>query len=71
MKAERIVTIGNPGYDVVVFQSKDGSAEVVVTQPGKAKMPMRVQIAAPEAGRQIVVQRYPNGAVEVQYRDAI
>ena len=67
---KNILTIANPGYDVVVFHNSDGSAEAVITQPGKSKMPTIVKIAPPDAGRQIVVQRHPNGAVVVEYRNA-
>jgi len=66
MKPERIITITNPGYEVVLFMANDGSAEAVIT--GTPKMPTRVGIVAPAPGRRIVVTRR-GGVIEVEYQD--
>lgn len=68
--ATRIITVSNPGYEVVLFFNADGSAEALVTQPGQARAPISVRIAAPEPGRRIVVER-KGDEFEVLYRDRL
>lgn len=68
--AERIITIGNPGYEVVLFFDREGGAEAVISAVGNAKNPTRVRIAKPETGRRIVVER-KGKTMEVLYRDEV
>lgn len=65
--AVRIITITNPGYDVVLFFDRDGGAEAVISGPD-VSLPTKVRIAPPESGRRIVVER--NGdLLSVSYKD--
>lgn len=68
--AARIITISNPGYEVVLFFDRDGGAEAVITQAGQSKQPTRVRIAPPAPGRRIVVERR-GATMEVWYRNSI
>jgi hypothetical protein len=51
-----------------VFNLADGNADVLVTRPDPAGLPIRFKVAA-APGRFIVAQRSPNGTVEIEYRD--
>lgn len=68
--ATRIITVGNPGYEVVLFFNRDGSAEALVSQPGQQKPPISVKIAAPDEGRRIVVERIGD-TFEILYKDVL
>lgn len=65
---ERIITITNPGYEVVLFMHPKGGAEAVITQPGD-QQPTLHNIPPPAPGRVIVVERHGT-TLEVFYKDA-
>lgn len=65
--ARRIISVTNPGHDVLLFMHKDGSAHAVISKPGD-DLPTTVLIAPPEAGRCIAVQRQGT-TFEVVYKD--
>lgn len=62
----RIITLTEPGYDVVLFFNDDGGAEGVISRPNAA--PAGINIAPPAYGRRIVIERKGN-TLEVVYRD--
>lgn len=62
----RIITVNNPGYDVVLFVRDDGSAQAIIS--GGDKPVTTVYIAAPEKGRRIVIER-KGSRLDVLYRD--
>lgn len=66
--ATRIISVNQPGYEIVLFFNSDGGAEAVITRPG-GKEPIGVNIAPPIPGRRIVVER-KGSAFEVSYKDA-
>lgn len=62
-----VITITNPGYDIVLFFRDDRSAQAIISAPdGK---PTSVYVAPPEPGRQIVIERR-EGVLDVLYKDA-
>lgn len=63
----RIISVTEPGYDVVLFFNEDGGAEAVITRPGL--QPTGVNIAPPGPGRRIVVERI-GSKFEIVYKDA-
>lgn len=68
--ATSIITVRNPGYEVVLFFNKDGGADALVSQPGQQKPPISVKIAPPTEGRRIVVERIGD-TFEILYKDAL
>lgn len=60
--------VTHPEHSVVVFFKRDGSAEAVVTATRNIR-PTRVLFPPPPEGKQISVERWPNGSVEVKYAD--
>jgi hypothetical protein len=67
MSAKRIVTVTDPGCEVVVFSKPDGSAEAVVTHP--LTPPTTIQIEKAPKGQRIVTTRFGDGTVEITYQD--
>lgn len=65
--ATRIISVNEPGYEVVLFFNEDGGAQAVVSRPG-GKDPIDVLIAPPIPGRRIVVERKGN-VLAVSYKD--
>lgn len=54
-RVTQIITVTEPGYDVVLFFNEDGGAEAVISRPNDK--PTGVNIAPPGPGRRIVVER--------------
>jgi len=65
----RIATVADPHCTVVVFMQATGGAEVIVTSPDAPRKPTTVIVNPPPKGRRIATVRYPDGCVEVVYRD--
>lgn len=65
--SRQIITVTEPGYDVALFFNADGGAEAVISRPNDK--PTNVNIAPPETGRRIVVER-KGGVLAVMYKDA-
>jgi hypothetical protein len=65
--ATRVITITEPGYEVAFFTNKDGGGEAVISRPGER--PTVVNIAAPEPGRRIAIER-KGATFQIMYRDA-
>lgn len=63
----RIITVTEPGYDIALFFNDEGGAEAVISRPGE-RTPIGINIARPDFGRQIVIERR-NGTFEVLYQD--
>lgn len=66
--AVRVITITEPGYEVVLFFNEEGGAQAMIKRPGD-KLPIGMRIAPPEPGRRIVVERVGN-TFEILYKDA-
>jgi hypothetical protein len=65
--ATRIISVNEPGYEIVMFINTDGGAQAVISRPG-GKDPIDVLIAPPIPGRRIVVER-KGDAFAVFYKD--
>lgn len=65
--ARRIISVANPGHDVLLFMHKDGSAHAIISKPGD-DLPTTVLIAPPEMGRCIAVERQ-GSTFDVVYKD--
>jgi hypothetical protein len=68
MTARRVLTVADPLCQVVVFMRANGTAQAVVTS--KTMQPTTIEIPAPPEGERLVVQRLPDGCVEVVYDEA-
>ncbi len=65
--AVRVITITEPGYEVVLFFNDEGGAQAMIKRPGD-KLPIGMRIAPPEPGRRIAIERIGD-TFEVLYRD--
>jgi hypothetical protein len=70
MSDTRIVTVADSKCEAIVFMLPTGGAQVVVTGDSlRRNIPTTVNVDPPPKGRRIAVVRYPDGALEVVYRD--
>jgi hypothetical protein len=67
--AIRIATISDPTFEVVVFSLPTGGAEAVITAPDSPRKPVNIVIDPPPKGKRIVTTRYPDGTVEITYKE--
>lgn len=63
-----IISVNEPGYEIVMFFKPDGSAQAIISRPG-GKEPIDILIPKPIQGRCIVVER-KGRAFDVVYRSA-
>jgi len=61
------ITIADPRCKLSIFMKKDGSAQAVVMSNNLRSAVM--EIPKPPAGERIVVNRMPDGCVEVVYEE--
>lgn len=66
--ATQIISVNEPGYEIVLFFNTDGGAQAVISRPG-GKEPIDFLIAPPLPGRRIVVAR-KGDMFDVSYKDA-
>lgn len=66
--ATRIISVSEPGYDILFFNFGNGGAQAIISRPG-GKDPIDILIAPPIPGRQIVIER-KGDMFEVFYKDA-
>jgi len=70
----RIITVADAKCKAIVFMRPNGGAQVVITRPqfgnGEPHKPNTIDIPPPPIGQRIAILRYPDGAMEVIYRDS-
>ncbi len=64
----QIISVNQPGYEIVIFFKPDGGAQAIISRPG-GKEPIDFLIAPPLPGRCIVVTR-KGSTFSVVYRNA-
>lgn len=66
MSDVRLITVGDPEIEVVVFTQDDGGAKVALRRRDYVTV---INVDSPPDGQRIAVVRYPNNTVDIIYRN--